>query len=115
MRYLLNSAVITAPGSYRYTLVTGEEARDWCGDKNNEPAPLSTIGYEQTAEALAEILGVPVAVDRRTITMQPGDGALVFRLVLPPGTPRIDPADKGRLSAALLAGHFELGILRRTG
>ena len=29
------------------------------------------------------------------------------------GTPRIDPRDKGRLSAAILAGHYELGLLTR--
>jgi hypothetical protein len=108
-RFLLNSAVITAPGDYRYTLVTAEEARAWA-----QRGPLvSTIGYEQTADALAELLGRPVPVDRRTITMSPGDEALVFRLALPPGSPRIDPGDKGRLSAALIAGHFELGLLTR--
>lgn len=60
-----------------------------------------------------ELLGVEIAVDRRTIQMQPGDEALVFRLALPPGTPRIDPRDKGALGRALIAGHYELGILRR--
>ena len=42
------------------------------------------------------------------------DEALVFRLVFPPGTPRINPSDKGALGAALLAGHYELGVLIRT-
>jgi hypothetical protein len=37
----------------------------------------------------------------------------VFRLVLPPGSPRIAPGDKGALGRALLARHYELGILRR--
>ncbi len=45
--------------------------------------------------------------------MQAGDEALVFRLVFPPGTPRIDPKDKGRLSAAIMAGQYELGLLSR--
>lgn len=107
--YLLNSAVITAPGRYEYRLITADAARAWAVGGFT-----STVGYEQTAEALAELLGMPVPVDRRTIIMQPGDEALVFRLVFPPGSPRIDPGDKGRLSAALLAGHYELGLLTRT-
>ena len=109
-RYLLNSAVITAPGEYTYRLVTPEVARAWYGV--GEP-PISTIGYEETAEALGQLLGVPVAVDRRTITMAEGDEALVFRLVCPPGSPRIDPKDKGALGRAVLAGHYELGLLKR--
>lgn len=109
-RYLLNSAVITSPGDYSYWLVTPEVARVWY---HTGRAPVSTIGYLETAEALGALLGVPVAVDRRTIEMRPGDEALIFRLKLPPGSPRIDPADKGRLGREVLAGNFELGLLRR--
>lgn len=109
MRYLLNSAVITAPGDYRYEIATPEVARAWF----NAGPVQSTIGYEQTAEALSQVLGSPVEVNRATIQMEPGDTALVFRLVFPPGTPRIDPADKGRLQEAVLAGQFELGLLVR--
>ena len=109
-RYLLNSAVITAAGSYTYVLLTTEQAGSWY---EAGPEPVSTIGYEQTADALGRLLGRSVRVDRRTIQMQPGDEALVFRLVFPPGTPRIDPADKGALDRALMAQHFELGLLRR--
>lgn len=108
-RYLLNSAVITAPGDYRYRIVTPEAARAW-----HQAGPVvSTIGYEETATALGELMGSPVSVDRRTITMAPGDEALVFRLAFPPGTPRIDPKDKGALGRAILAGHYELGLLTR--
>jgi hypothetical protein len=109
MRYVLNSAVITAPGRYEYRLLTADQAREWA----KAGAFNSTIGYEQTAEALGQILGCPVAVNRTTIQMTPGDEAIVFRLALPPGTPRIDPSDKGRLSQAVLAGYYELGLLVR--
>ena len=47
------------------------------------------------------------------IYMLEGDEALVFRLVFPPGSDRIDPGDKGRLSQAVLDGHYELGLLTR--
>jgi hypothetical protein len=107
-RYLLNSAVITAPGDYRYTLIDVDAAKEWAAQ-----GFVSSIGYAQTAQALTELLGTPVAEDRRTIAMAPGDQALVFRLVFPPGSPRIEPGDKGRLSAALMAGHYELGLLER--
>ncbi len=109
MRYLLNSAVVTAPGRYTYRLVTPQEAREWAA----RGPYASTLGYAETAALASEILGVPVPVDRRVIRMAPGDEALVIRLALPPGSPRIDPADKGRLGQAVLAGHVELGVLTR--
>lgn len=110
MRYLLNSAVITTPGRYEYRLITDELARQWyeTGDE-----PVSTIGYVETAEALGQLLGRPIAMDRRTVEMEEGDEALVFRLKLPPGSPRIDPSDKGRISREVLLGHFELGLLTK--
>lgn len=107
--YLLNSAVITAPGTYRYRLVTAEEAREWY----HRHKPESTIGYQQTADALAGIVGKPVPVNRTTIQMQPGDAALVFRIVLPPGSPRIQAGDKGAIERVLLEQHYEIGILER--
>jgi len=151
MRYLLNSAVVTAPGRYEYRLVSVEEARTWYAPPAGErlrrevraalesgeslaviarrlgvgrdrvahqrdrapDGPISAIGYAETAAALGELLGATVEVNRRSIAMQPGDEALVFRLVFPPGTQRIDPRDKGALGNAILAGHYELGILRK--
>jgi hypothetical protein len=109
MRYLLNSAVLTAPGQYNYRLISVETARAWY----LQAPVVSTIGYEQTAEALSDLLGEPVPVNRQTIVMAPGDEALVFRLVFPPGSPRIAPSDKGALSAAVMAGNFEIGLLSR--
>jgi len=110
MKYLLNSAVLTSPGLYFYQITTPEEARGWYGDGADV---ISTIGYPETAEALSQLLGRPVQVNRVTIKMQPGDEALVFRLVLPPGSPRIDPKDKGTITQHVQAGHWELGLLRR--
>jgi len=113
-RYLLNSAVITAPGLYSYKLITPQEAKLWyhAGEK-----PISTIGYPETAEALTQLLELPeeekIEVNRITIQMLPGDEALVFRLVLPPGTPRISPQDKGQILKHVKEGHWELGLLKR--
>jgi hypothetical protein len=109
MRFLLNSAVITEFGTYTYERMTPEQAKAWYA-----AGPVtSTIGYQETADALSELLGEPVAVNRITIKMQPGDEALVFRLVLPPGHPRIDPKDKGQIRGVIEAGFWELGLLKR--
>lgn len=109
MRYVLNSAVITSPGRYEYRLVDADAARRWLA-----AGPFfSTIGYPETAEAFSAVLGVPIPVDRRIITMAPGDEALVLRLVFPPGTPRVNPADKGRLSPEFILQHAEMGVLKR--
>ena len=109
-KYLLNSAVLTSFGFFFYSAITPEEAREWYGDGVDV---VSTIGYEETAQALSQLLGRPVPVNRVTIKMESGDEALVFRLVLPPGSPRIDPKDKGAIAQHVQAGHWELGLLRR--
>lgn len=109
-RYILNSAVVTAPGRYEYRLVDAAAARRWLLDA---PEPESAIGYAETAEAFSAALGVPIPVDRRIITMSPGDEALVLRLVFPPGTPRINLGDKGNLSPEYILRHAEMGVLRR--
>jgi hypothetical protein len=108
MKYLLNSAVITAPGNYSYRLLTKEQARAWDVDES----AISAIGYEQTAAALSLLLGHPVPMNRQIISMAAGDEALVFRVVRP-DFQRIDPKDKGRLSRALMEGAFEIGLLKR--
>lgn len=136
-RYLLNSAVLTAFGTWTYTPLTPDEARVWfgghrvdCGSAHWDEdtnayggctcgfvPPLSTIGYAETATALAELLGLDpddVPVNRLQIRMEAGDEALVFRLTLPAGSPRINPADKGQIAGHVEAGHWELGLLRRT-
>jgi hypothetical protein len=76
----------------------------------------STIGYAETAAALEALLGLPegaIPVNRVQIAMDPGDEALVFRLVLPAGSPRINPQDKGAIRDMVTAGHWELGLLTR--
>jgi hypothetical protein len=81
MRYILNSAVITAPGTYEYRVIDRNLARAWAG----QGPFVSTIGYPETAAFAGEILDVPVPANRIMVSMVPGDEALVVRLVLPPG------------------------------
>jgi len=111
MKYILNSAVITSEGVYEYRLITLDEMKHWL--KNNDW--VSTIGYEQTAESIEELTGIKVPVDRKIIKMEVGDEALVFRLVFPKGTKRIDPKQKGQLSKEFILENCEMGILKRLG
>lgn len=109
MRYLLNSAVITSPGQYDYRPLSIEQARAWI----DAGAYRSTIRYQETANALASLIGRPVAVRNETITMRPGDEALVFRLVFPPGANRLAVDMKGMLDTQFVLDNCEIGLLKR--
>lgn len=135
MQYLLNSAVLTTFGTFTYQPLTREQARAWLttcvcehssGQVDGETCRTcrgsgypwtSTMGYQETATALEELMEFPVGtipVNRVQIAMEPGDAALVFRLMFPPGSARLDPHDKGRLREHLQAQHWELGLLVRS-
>ncbi|RLI03275.1 hypothetical protein DRO30_01325 [Candidatus Bathyarchaeota archaeon] len=104
-KYILNSAVITLPGLYEYRLISVNEARKWL--KNNDWE--STIGYIETASALATLAGIPIPLNRKLVRMMPGDEALVFRL-----TCRLEnPELKGKLSPDFVLKNCEIGILKR--
>lgn len=134
MQYVLNSAVLTAFGEFRYTALSPSQAKSWlttceCDHSSGQIDGqtcrtcrgsgyrwTSTMGYQETASALEELMGFTpgtIPVNRVQIAMEPGDSALVFRLMFPPGTPRLDPQDKGRLREHLRAQHWELGLLVR--
>ena len=76
MRYLLNSAVITQPGRYTYSLVSANEAAKWI----REGGWVSRIGYPATAEHIQALSGILPNVSREATVMKPGDEALVVRL-----------------------------------
>lgn len=107
MRFILSSAVITAPGTYRYRHINLEQARQWI-----EAAPFhSTIRYVETARALSALVGRKIGTRNETVKMKPGDEALVFRLVFPPGTRGLPTDKKGKVSVEYILDHCELGIL----
>lgn len=112
MLYLLNSAVVTLPGTYRYRHVGPAEAR-LIYHTTPPDERRSGVGYRETARVMETILGLrpgEIPVVRTTTLMQPGDRAIVFRL-----TERLpDAAMKGRLTEAeLIAWPHELGLLER--
>lgn len=105
MRYILNSAVITAPGVFEYKHITPAEALTWLQKSGWE----STIGYPETAEALQRISSIKIPVNRKQIIMHLGDEALIFRL-----TKRLDdPSIKGAVGVNTILNNCEIGILRR--
>ncbi|MEM7820035.1 MAG: DUF1874 domain-containing protein [Candidatus Aenigmatarchaeota archaeon] len=109
MLYILNSAVITTPGKYSYRLIDREYAIDLLASNQW----ISTIGYESTAKAMSELVGMEIPLNRVTIRMKAGDIAIVFRIVLPEGAERIDPKDKGQLNKIIDKGWWELGLLEK--
>jgi hypothetical protein len=76
-RYLLNSPVLTAYGCYRFEgPVPLALARRFAADDAH-----SAIGHEGAAQLLSQLLGVPVPTTRAQVRMQPGDQALVLRVL----------------------------------
>ena len=76
MIYLLNSAVLTAYGEWRYTgPITVEQAR-----RRITADCVSAIGHASSAAFLSVLLGQTIATNRISVEMLVGDAALVMRL-----------------------------------
>jgi len=83
MRYLLNSPILTGYGLYRFHgPIPPEAIRSLL-----QQGFVSAIGHETTALYLSELLGLPVPRNRQAVRLEPGDQAVVFRLLerLPEG------------------------------
>ena len=103
MRYLLNTPILTTYGHYRFEgPLPLSAARQFA-----EQGAQSAIGHAGTAEFLSQRLRVEVPNRRDAVRMQPGDQALVFRLLkrLPEGSV-LD-------SEALAGTAHEFGLLTR--
>lgn len=72
--YILNTPVLTNYGIYKFEKITLETAREMAKDA------ISAVGHKGAAEALSRLLNIAVSTNRRKVTMQPGDSAVVFKI-----------------------------------
>lgn len=104
MTYLLNAAVITAPGTYVYKVVRRADMVRLLQDKTWE----SRIGYPETARHVESLCGLLPELSREPVVMAPGDEALVVRLKYRLSNPALKAAWKPSLD------DWEYGHLIRT-
>lgn len=101
--YLLNSPVLTSYGTFHFEgPMELAAARSLLKERF-----VSAIGHPATASLLEALLHCPIPVDRKAITLSPGDRALVFRL--------LDRLPEGFVatSAHLATLRYELALMTR--
>lgn len=106
--FILNSAVVTSPGLYRYQLIPRPEAKAWL---EAQRFVVNTLGYAETVTAFNTLFDTLLERNRINIVMKPGEEALVFRLVFPEGTVRLPVDEKGNIDVQFVLDHHELGLL----
>lgn len=78
---LLNTSIITAPGTYKLSEITKETARNECMEAVEAGHEvLSAIGHSATAEIMSEVLVFRVRPNRINYVQQPDDMCIVFKL-----------------------------------
>jgi hypothetical protein len=102
MKYILNSPILTNWGSFDFSPVTIEAAREWVAEGDIQ----SAVGHTGTAALLSEILGRDTPANRISVKMNSGDEALIIRV--------LQRLQEGAVLSAeeLRSVPFELGLLR---
>ena len=102
--YLINSPILSSYGEWHFSgPISVVQARKWL----NAMQFVSAIGHQDSARLLSDLLNVDISVNRIQITMQPGDEALVLRLLKRP------PEGKVLNFKELIDAPFELALLKR--
>lgn len=101
--YIINSPVLTAYGLWRFEGPLAEDAaRTLLGQ-----GFVSALGHEGAARFLSSRLGIDLPFNRVQVSLEPGDRALILRLLQRLPENRV-------LSASEMADlPFELGLLTR--
>ena len=102
--YLLNTPILTEYGEYSFKKISKEEAIEEMGY-----GFVSAIGHEGTANLMSQLTGMTIPVNRVAIKMQPGDKAVVFRVLT-----RL-PEGKVLSYEELSQIPYEFGLLQRLG
>lgn len=100
--YVLNGPILTEYGKYEFMKIGLPEVKailSWDF--------VSGVGHEGTATLLAQLTGINVPVNRVAIKMQPGDIAVVFRVLT-----RL-PEGKVLTEEELAKIPYEFGLLER--
>lgn len=104
-RYLMNSPVLAAFGEYRYREMSIEDARTFVAERGWT----SAIGHDGTARAMEALLGLPVPHERREVTLDVDDAALIFSVRGRLAEGQILTADE------VLQREPQFGLLERVG
>ena len=101
--FVLNTPILTEYGKYDFRNAELPVVRALLAQGNF----ISAIGHEGTATLVTQLTGVQIPVNRVAIRMQPGDLALVFRVLT-----RL-PEGKVLTQEELAAIPYEFAILER--
>jgi len=104
--YFLNSPVITSEGMFQYRKIGIEEAREIAQAYANNCE--SAIGHESTAQLLSALLELNVPAERKAISMQVDEAAIILQLTgrLPEGFILTDIEQLEKIG-------YQLGLLER--
>lgn len=104
--YFLNSPVITSEGMFQYRKISIEEAKEIAYVYADSCE--SAIGHEATAQLLSALLEFNVQTERKTISMQVDEAAIVLQLTgrLPEGFVLTDIGQLEKIG-------YQLGLLER--
>lgn len=76
MYYVMNTTIMPNPGKYLCVPISLSNVK-FLLMKNDY---ISAIGHESTAKLLEKITGLSIKMNRITISLEPGDTMLVFKL-----------------------------------